>query len=106
MKTAVSKPSDRVHATRDRAELRRRWLNRIFPAAVSVGALSWLFLYGGIAFEDILETMTWKIGFILFPAQVVYGAIALLLEAQASFLLLGCQCRQMSRSSNAPSSAM
>jgi hypothetical protein len=88
MKTAVSKPSHRAHPARDRAKNRERWFKRLAPAVVSVGALSWLFLFGGIAFDDVFATMTWKIAFVLAPALAVYGALSLLLEAQSILLLL------------------
>jgi hypothetical protein len=88
MKTAVSKSSHRAHPARDRAKNRKRWFKRLVPAVVSVGALSWLFLFGGIAFDDVFATMTWKIAFVLAPALAVYGALSLLLEAQSILLLL------------------
>jgi hypothetical protein len=88
MKTAGAKSSDRARATRAGARGRQRWLQRILPAAVSIAALSWLFLYGGIAFADVFETMTWKIAFVLTPALAVYGAVALLLEARSIMLLV------------------
>ena len=73
-----------------RRSVRQRWLQRVLPAAVSIGALSWLFLYGGIDFDDLFEAMTWKIAFVLTPALAVYGALALLLEARSILLLVEC----------------
>jgi hypothetical protein len=88
MKTAASKPGHRAQSTHDRAKVRQRWVQRVLPAVVSVSALSWLFLYGGIAFDDVFETMTWKIAFVLIPALAVYGALALWIEARSIMLLV------------------
>jgi hypothetical protein len=88
MKTAASKSSHQAQSARRRAKTRQRWAKRIVPAVVSVGALSWLFLFGGIAFEEVFATMTWKIAFVLVPALAVYGALSLLLEAQSIMLLV------------------
>ncbi len=87
-KTAVPKPSDREQSTRDRAKVWRRWVQRILPAVVSVGALGWLFLFGGIDFDDLFDAMTWKVAFVLIPALAAYGAVALLLEPRSILLLV------------------
>jgi SAM-dependent methyltransferase len=66
----------------------KHWIQRSIPAAVSVGALGWLFVYGGIDFRDLIAALNWKVASVLVPALLVYGAVTLLLEARSIVLLV------------------
>jgi len=56
--------------------------------AVSVGTLVWLFVYGGIEFDDVVDAMTWNVAISLIPALLVYGVTALWLEAKSILWLV------------------
>lgn len=66
----------------------KRWIQRSIPAVVSIGALAWLFLYGGIDLRDLVDALSWKVALVLTPALLAYGAVTLLLEARSIDLLV------------------
>ena len=69
-------------------KLVRRWVKRLVPVVVSVGALVWLFVFGGIDIDAVGAAMTWDIALLVIPALLAYGAISLLLEAKSILWLV------------------
>jgi hypothetical protein len=59
----------------------RRFLQRLLPVAVSAITLAWVLQRFdlGRAFESV----TWRVGVVMVPALLLYGAITLVLEAQS-----------------------
>ena len=39
----------------------KQWLQRVFPAVVSIGALLWLFLFGDIDISTLVGSLTWRV---------------------------------------------
>jgi hypothetical protein len=64
------------------------WIKRLIPVAVSIGALAWLFAYGGINFHDVVGAMNWDVALILIPSLLVYGLVSLLIEAKSILWLV------------------
>jgi hypothetical protein len=61
-------------------------IQRLLPALVSVGALTWVFR--GLELPALAAALSWRVVVVLAPALVVYGAVTLLLEAVAVVLLM------------------
>jgi hypothetical protein len=61
----------------------KQWLQRVFPAVVSIGALLWLFVFGDIDIATLVDSLTWRVAYVLVPALLVYGAVTLALEAES-----------------------
>lgn len=57
----------------------RRWFQRLLPAFVSAAALFWLF--SNVEIDGIRATLSWRVVAVLVPSLLVYGAVALAIEA-------------------------
>jgi hypothetical protein len=65
---------------------RKMLVQRVFPAVVSVAALTWLF--STIDPSALAAAMSWDVVAVLAPALLVYGAVTLYLEAASIILLM------------------
>jgi hypothetical protein len=61
-------------------------VQRLLPAAVSIGALAWLL--SSIDPAALLAALTWRVVAVLVPTLLVYGAATLVLEALSLVLLM------------------
>jgi hypothetical protein len=65
---------------------RKMLVQRFFPAAVSVGALVWVF--HSIELSALAAALSWHVVAVLAPALLAYGALTLLFEAASIILLM------------------
>lgn len=65
---------------------RKMLVQRLLPAAVSVGALIWVF--HDLEFPALAAALSWHIVAVLVPALLAYGAVTLFLEAASIVLLM------------------
>jgi hypothetical protein len=64
-------------------------VQRLLPATVSVGALTWLF--SSIEISALGAALSWHVALVLLPTLLVYGAVTLFLEAESITLLMSSQ---------------
>jgi hypothetical protein len=64
----------------------KQWIQRGVPAAISIGALAWLF--GTIDPDALFGALNWRVVYVLVPSLLAYGAVALLLEANSILWLI------------------
>jgi hypothetical protein len=64
-------------------------VQRLLPAAVSAGALTWLF--SSIEISALGAALSWHVALVLLPTLLVYGAVTLFLEAESITLLMSSQ---------------
>lgn len=66
--------------------MNRALVQRVLPAAVSLGILIWILR--GIDPASLLDALTWRVAAVMVPGLVVYGAATLWLEATSITRLL------------------
>ena len=64
-----------------------RWMRRLLPLAVSVGAL--VALFASVDLAKLVDALSWRMAAIVIPALGVYGVITLALETVSIRRLLG-----------------
>ena len=65
---------------------RKKWLQRVVPAVVSLLALTWVL--GSIDLASMAAAIDWRIASMLIPAMFAYAAVTLVLEASSILLLM------------------
>jgi hypothetical protein len=65
---------------------RKMLVQRLLPAAVSVGALTWLL--SSVELSSLAAALSWHVVAVLAPTLAVYGVVTLFLEAASIILLM------------------